>query len=224
MNPSLPNLTTTALAALLVLAAPAARAEEWRDLPYAEIAKMPLAMAKVDPQHIFTANLVATPGKDQAALPPDFKLRLKLKDQLIPIAVAADGRVSLPFRQDWADAGAQIETNQAKGRVAVSLGFDSRVPPGTKMSYAQLTESAPVLEKAIKQVAGLASMMAPGIQSLTLTFDKPPQTLELSLPDGTRHSYKTDAKGVIELPWEPKWAAGSVQLSAPVKRIDQNMK
>jgi len=224
MSPALPKLTAAALAALFAISTPAARAEEWRDIPYADVAKMPLVLAKVDPQHIFTSSMVAKPGKGLSALPADYKLQLKVNGQVIPLAVAADGRVTMPIRQDWADSGALIQTNQPKGRVLVSLSFNSRVPPGVRMSYAQLTEAAPVLEKGISEVAGLMSFMAPGVKSFTLIFDKPPQTAVLTLPDGKKRSFTTDAKGQIVLPWEPKWAAGTVELSAPLKGIDQTLK
>jgi len=222
--PTSPSLPFAALLTALLLASPAARAEEWREIPYADLAKMPLALAKVDPQHVFTPALVAKPGKGETALPAGYKLEVKLKDQTVPVSVEADGRVNMPFRQDWADAGALIRTNQPKGRVVVSLNFISRVPPGVRMSYAQLTEAAPVLERGIEAVAGLMSFMAPEVKTFTLSFDKAPQTLLITLPGGTKHSYRTDAKGLIVLPWEPKWAAGTVELSAPLKGIDQTLK
>jgi hypothetical protein len=151
--PTSQSLSFAALLATLLLASPAARAEEWREIPYADLAKMPLALAKVDPQHVFSPALVAKPGKGETALPAGYKLEVKVKDQTVPVSVATDGRVNMPFRQDWSDAGAVIRTNQPKGRVVVSLNFISRVPPGVRMSYAQLTEAAPVLERGIKEIA-----------------------------------------------------------------------
>jgi hypothetical protein len=213
-----------ALAVLLALAAPVARSEEWREVPYADMAKIPLTLAKVDPQHIFTTVLVARPGKGLSALPADYRLEVRVKDQSFPVSVAADGRVNLPFRQDWVDAGAVLRSNQPKGRVLVSMNFNSRVPPGVRMSYARLTEAAPVLERGIEEIAGFMSFMAPGVKTFTLSFDKPPQTALITLPDGKKKSYRTDAKGLIVLPWEPKWAAGIVELSAPLKGIDQSLK
>jgi hypothetical protein len=224
MPTALPRPAAAALAALSLFAGTAARAEEWREIPYAELAKMPLTLAKVDPQHIFTTALMARPGKGLAALPADYKLQVKVGGQLVPVAVAPDGKVAMPFRQDWADAGAVIRTNQPKGRVLVSLSFDSRVPPGVRMSYAQLTEAAPVLERGIGEMAGFMSFMAPEVKSFTLSFDKPPQTVLITQPDGKSRSYKTDAKGQVVLPWEPKWAAAQVELSAPLKDIDQTLK
>lgn len=216
-------LAAALLAAALLLPSPVALAE-WRDIPYAEVAKMPLTLAKVDPQKVFTVRLRAMPGKGQAAMPADFKLQLKVNGKVLPVTVSPDGLIDLPFRQDWADAGAMLQTNQPKGRVAVDLRFTSRVPAGTRMVYAQLTEAAPVLEKGIREMAGVMSFMAPDVESFTLKFEKPPQTLQLTLPGGKKRSWKTDAKGVIVLPWEPKWAAALVELSAPLSGIDQTVK
>jgi hypothetical protein len=223
MLPTLPRLTAAALAALLALAAPATMAEEWREIPYADLAKMPLGLARVDPRRVFTTVMTVKPGKGLNALPADYKLQLKVNGEVVPVAVAADGTVKMAFRQDWVDAGAVLQSNQPKGRVVVSLNFVSRVPLGVRMSYAQLTEAAPVLEKGIREMAGLASFLAPEVKSFTLKFAQVPQTLLLTLPDGKKRSYKTDAKGLLVLPWEPKWAAGIVELSAPLKGIDQTL-
>jgi hypothetical protein len=219
-----PSRAAALLAACLGLAASLPALAEWRDIPYAEVAKMPLTLAKVDPQKIFTVRLAALPGKGHTELPSDFKLQLKVGGKVLPVTVSPDGRIELPFRQDWADAGAMLQTNQPKGRVAVDLRFASRVPAGTRMSYAQLTEAAPVLEKGIDEMAGMMSFLAPEVRHFTLSFAQPPQSLLLTLPNGKKHSYKTDAKGQIVLPWEPKWAAGTVELSAPLKGIDQTLK
>lgn len=219
-----PSRAAALLAACLGLAASLPALAEWRDIPYAEVAKMPLTLAKLDPQKVFTVRLRAKPGKGQAALPADLRLQLKVGGKVLPVTLAADGRIELPFRQDWADAGAVLQINQPKGRIAVDLGFDSRVPAGTRMSYAQLTEAAPILEKGISQMAGLMSFMAPGVKGFTLKFANAPQTVMLTLPNGKQQNWRTDAAGRIELPWEPKWAAGMVELSAPLTGIDQILK
>jgi hypothetical protein len=224
MSPArFPRLARLGLAAAL-LALPLAAFAEWRDIPYADVAKMPLMLDKVDPQHIYKARLVAKPGKGLKALPADFRLQVKVNGQVLPVPVAADGTVQLPFRQDWADAGAVVQSNQPKGVVAVNMNFDARTPPGTRMTYAQLTESAPVLERGISQMAGLMSFMAPDVKALVLKFEKPGHSAVLTLPGGKKKSWTADAKGRIELPWEPKWSAGVVELSAPLSGIDQILK
>ena len=210
--------------ATALLALPLAALADWRDIPYAEVAKMPLLLAKVDPQRIFTVRLRAKPGKGQAALPAGFRLQLKVDGKVQPVAIGPEGGIELPFRQDWADRGAVLQTNQPKGVVEVAMNFDARTPPGTRMSYAQLTESAPVLERGIGEMAGVMSFLAPDVKTLVLKFAQPGHTAELTLPDGRKKRWKADAKGRIELPWEKKWLAGTVELSAPLTGLDPVVK
>ena len=68
------------------------------------------------------------------------------------------------------------------------------------------------------------SFMAPDVKALVLKFGQPGSTAVLTLPDGKKKSWKADAKGRLELPWQPKWAAGVVELSAPLAGIDQILK
>jgi hypothetical protein len=220
----LPNLNRLALFALLALAA-APTLADWRDIPYANIAKMPMTLKKVDPQKIFAFSFRARPGAGLTALPADFRLQVKAGGQLLPVPVQADGRFELPIRQDWVDNGAVLQSNQPKDRVLIDMTINSRTPPGTRMSYAQLTESVPVMERGIKEMAGMMSFLAPKVRELILSFDKASaQTVSLTLPGGRKLLWKTDAKGQAKLPWEPKWLAATVELSAPLQGIDQVVK
>ena len=54
-------LLATTLFALAIL--PAAAMAQWRDIPYADVVKMPLMLDKVDPGHVFRFRLQAQPGK-----------------------------------------------------------------------------------------------------------------------------------------------------------------
>jgi hypothetical protein len=225
MPPSRLPRSARLVLALALLAAPLAALAEWRDIPYADVAKLPLMLEKVDPQHVYSFRLTAVPGKGLKALPADFRLQLKLAGgQLLPVPVAQDGRIQLPIRRDWAKGGTVLQSNQPKETVGVSMAFNARTPPGLRMSYAQLTESAPILERGISEMAGLMSFMAPGVKTLALKFDRAGHTLVLTLPGGKQKRWTSDAKGRIELPWEPKWAAGLVELSAPLVGIDPILK
>jgi hypothetical protein len=219
------SLPARAAFALALLVLPLAAFAEWRDIPYADVAKMPLMLAKVDPQHVYTFHFMARPADKAAkALPADFRLQVKVNGQLVPVAIGPEGRIELPIRKDWSDSGAVLQSNQPKGVVAVGMDLEARTPPGTRMSYARLTESAAVLERGISEMAGLMSFLAPDVKALVLKFDKPGHTAVLTLPNGMKKSWKADAKGRLELPWEPKWAAGIVELSAPLMGIDQVVK
>ena len=219
-----PRLPLPALLAGL-LALPAAARAEWRDIPYADVVKMPLLLEKMDPRHVFSFRLRATPGQGRQALPADFRLQVKLRDgRPVPVAVRPDGTIELPVRRDWAEAGAMLQSNQPKGVVGVAMSFDARTPAGTRMTYAQLTEAAPILERGIAEYAGVMSFMAPDVKAIVLKFAGPGHSAVLTLPGGRTRRWTTDAKGRIELPWQPKGAAGMVELSAPLAGVDQILK
>jgi hypothetical protein len=213
------------LLALLAWLAPAAAQATWRDIPYADVAKLPLGLSEVDPQQVFRYDYAVKPGKGHAALPPDLRLRIKLGSQFVAVAIGADGKVDLPIRKDWVDAGAVVQLNQPKGVVNLNLNFVPRTPPGTRMSYARLTESAPVMERGIREMAGMMRFLAPKVRAFGLRFAEPgPQTLTLLQPGGKRQLYRTDARGELRLPWNPDWAAATVELSAPLKQVNPVMK
>jgi hypothetical protein len=212
------------LAALLVLAALPARAE-WREVPYADVAKMPLGLQKADPQGVFTSYYVIKPAKGKAAVPADVRFRVRAADQTVDVPIGPGGRVRFPLRPEWAEQGAMVLINQPKGSFRMSFGMDARTPPGTQMTYAALTESAPVLERGIRDMAGLMSMFAPKVRALLLDFEPgAPQTVEITFADGKRKVFRSDAKGRVRLPWDPDWARAQVVLSAPLRKLDPELK
>ena len=210
---------------LIFLLATGPVAAEWRDIPYADVAKMPLALKSADPQGIYTASYRAVPAEDKTSLPANLKFQIKTGQQLIAVVMQPDGRVDFPIRQDWVDGGASIQVNQPKGSFRMSFSMDARTPPGTRMSYGQLAESAPVLERGIKQMAGLMSFFAPKVKTIQLLFDGgTPQTATMTWSDGKTQTWKTDAGGKIRLPWEPSWSGALVVLSAPLKGVGPELK
>jgi hypothetical protein len=214
-----------ALLALLLAIAAAPAFAQWREVPYADVAKMPLGLKKADPDGVFTAWYRLKPAKGQAAVPPGLEFRIRVGDQVVPVPIGPDGRVVFPTRPDWAEQGAVVLVNRPKGSFEMSFNLEARVPPGTRMAYAALAESAPVLERGIKDMAGLMSLFAPKVRGLLLDFAPgAPQTVEITLADGQRKTYKSDAKGRVRLPWEPAWADAVVVLSAPLKKIDPELK
>lgn len=228
MSPSLPSLRSpflrSALALLGLLLAGSAAAE-WRDIPYEDVAKMPLGLKKADPQGIYSFHFTAQPAEGKTALPPDLQMRIKVGNQLVPVPIGSDGKVDMPFRQDWADADAQIQVNQPKGSFRMSFNMKARVPAGTRMSYAALTESAAVIERGIKQMAGMLSLFAPKVKAFTIEFEKGAvQTATLVWPDGKKKTWKTDGKSQINLPWKPDWRHVQVELSAPLKELGPQLK
>jgi len=218
------SLVPLFLLLIAFLVATPARAD-WRDIPYEDIAKMPLALKSADPQGIYTATYKVVPAKGKTNLPADLRFQIKTGQQLVPVVIQPDGKVEFPIRKDWLDAGASVQVNQPKGSFLMSFSLNPRTPPGTQMTYGQLTESAPVLERGIKQMAGLMSFLAPKVRAILIAFPgTTPQTITLTLADGQKKTWKSDAKGSIRLPWEPDWAAAKVVLSSPLKGVAPDLK
>lgn len=223
MPPAMPHLFRSFALLALLLAGPAAA--EWREIPYADIAKMPMGLKKADPQGVYSAHYMALPAEGKTALPPGLQLQVKAGDQIVPVDIASDGRLNLPFRQDWVDQGAVVRVNQPKGAFRMMFNMQPRVPNTTRLSYAQLTESATVMERGVKQMAGMLSLFAPKVKAFTLEFAAGAiQTATLTWPDGKKKTWKTGADGKIHLPWEPDWGKVMVELSAPLKDLGPKIK
>src|SRR4249920_1823829 len=90
-------------------------AAEWRDIPYEDVAKMPLALKAADPQGIYTATYKVVPAEGKSSLPTGLQFQVKTGQQLVPVVIEPDGKVDFPIRKDWFEDGASIQVNQPKG-------------------------------------------------------------------------------------------------------------
>lgn len=205
---------------LLVLVADGARAEQWREIPYNDLARMQVMLEKVDADHVFSSDFSVAPVEAKQGLPVDLRVEVLVGGRAIVVRVDPDGRMHLPIHQEWIDAGAKVRLNQPKGTLAVRYNFRARTPAGTRMRYSQLAESAEVMARGIKAEAGLLSFVAPKPHALDIRFRPGPlQVLTIRFADGTSKRWQAVAKGGyngIELPWEPEWRDAEVTLSAPL--------
>lgn len=207
------------LLALLLLAAPVLAG--WRDIPYDDMARIPLLLQRLDQGGIYRSWLEARPGAGQAALPADFRVELQVDGRTIPVPCRADGTLELPWRADWSGKNAKVRLNYPKERAGIVFHLKPRTPPGTRMSYAKLTESLPLMERGIREMAGVMRFLAPEPEALALQF--PPgamQTLVLARPGKAPRTFRSTTDGKLELPWNPDWAAATVVLSAPLQSVD----
>src|SRR3546814_4892731 len=86
----------------------------------------------------------------------------------------------LPIRQDWVDAGASLRINQPKDKLALRYDFHARPPSGTRMRYSELAESAAVMARGIKAVAGWLACAAPMPHGLDIRV-RPGQAQDLDI-------------------------------------------
>jgi hypothetical protein len=217
---------------LLALVAGVARADEWREIPYKDLARMQVMLEKVDSDHVFSSRYAIEPAKPGTPLPANLRVEVRVADRSIPVVVDPDGNMRLPVRQDWIDDGAALRVNQPKGLLKVTYNYRARTPPGTRMRYSQLTESVQVMVRGIDEAAGLLRFLAPKPYALGLSF--PPGTAQevvLAFADGTHKRFRAvpkgsgqDARNELELPWNPDWRDAEVTLGAPLRAVLPLMK
>lgn len=212
----------SAAALALLLAGAAHAAEASREVPYKKLVRIPLMMEKVDDDHVFSGEFSVASADAKQPLPGDLRVEVLVGDKAVAVRVDPDGRLRLPVRQDWVDAGARLRINQPKDRLVLGYNFRARPPSGTRMRYAKLAESADVMARGIKAEAGWLGFAAPGPYALDIRFPPgPAQTLEIRFADGSSKRWTAVAKGDggyngIELPWKPEWRDAEVTLSEPL--------
>src|SRR3546814_2020432 len=154
-------------------------------------------MEKVDDDHVFSGEFSVVPVDAGQALPAELRVEVLVEGRTIAVQVDRDGRMHLPIRQDWVDAGASLRINQPKDKLALRYDFHARPPSGTRMRYSELAESAAVMARGIKAEAGWLAFAAPMPHGLDIRF--PPgqaQVLEIRFADGSSQRWRSEARRV----------------------------
>lgn len=210
----MPRLLTALLCLLLPILASAAD-PIGRTIPYRKLYEPLSAARQSDPQGIVISALQAKPAQQDRPLPIDLKMELRYGATRQPVVLERDGRFSLPLRADWAAGEAALWINQPKNVVGISLDFGARLPPTTTTTYGRLMESLPLMERIVKQQAGMMSFMVPSLKGVDLTYAA--GTIQTAVI-GTGASGKTlrsDAQGHLRMPLDPALPASTpVVLSA----------
>lgn len=207
--------TLIALLCLLLPMIASAADPVGRTIQYQKLYEPLAAVRQSDPQGVVISTLQAKSAQKNQPLPPDLKLELRYGTTRQPIALDHSGRFSLPLRADWAEGYASLWINQPKNVVGISLNFGARLPQTANTTYGRLMESLPVMERIVKQQAGMMSFMVPKLQGMDLRY---PVGAAQTATVGTGTSAKTlrsDGQGRLRVPLDPAIPASTaVVLSA----------
>src|SRR3546814_15354414 len=99
-------------------------------------------MEKVDDDHVFSGEFSVVPVDAGQALPAELRVEVLVEGRTIAVQVDRDGRMHLPLRQDWVDAGASLRINQPKDKLALRYDFPARPPSGHPIRYSDPAESS----------------------------------------------------------------------------------
>jgi len=203
------------LTCLLLPLAAAAAEPEGRSIPYQKLYEPLAAVRKADPDGIVTSSLRAEPATDGQPLPDGLKIELRHGAAHDPVAVGADGRFDLPLHADWTSTDASLWLNQPKTVVKVVENFSMRTPRSTHLTYAQLMESVPVIERIRAQHVDIHGLLASTPAGVELAFEPgSPQKVTVGTGSAAK-SFAPDGEGLVKVPWDASLPASTpVELTA----------
>ncbi|MBS0456633.1 MAG: hypothetical protein JSS44_04800 [Proteobacteria bacterium] len=187
----------------LATAAPAAIAQDGgRTIPYAALYAPLAAVKQADPLGIVTSSVCAESAQADVPLPGDLKVELRDAAGHHPLPLDAHDCITLPPRVGGAVSDAEIWINQPRQAVKLVEAFAMRTPTATHISYGQLMESLPVIERLATQPLRIGGLPT-----------QPPQGVELAWPPGTaqrvtvgtgasEHAWTTDTQGHLRIPFD----------------------
>ena len=136
--------------------------------------------------------------------------------------VGADGRVDLPFKQQWLNEEAKMTINQPVGeKMGLGYGIDAVMPNGTQWQYASLMGSVKQSNDLVKSVAGMLSMLVPKTKSVVLVFAKPAQ-VKIQAKDGLR-TLTSDAKNKIRIKPEDALMQENAQMTLSERPLEAEL-
>lgn len=210
----MPRILTALLCLLLPLIA-SATDPTGRSIPYQKLYEPLSAIHQSDPQGIVVSSLQAQPSQKGQALPPDLRMELRYGTTRQAIVLDRQGRFTLPLRADLAANNASLWVNQPKGVVGIALSLEPRLPPTTSTSYGRLMECLPVMERLVKEQAGMMRFMVPSLKGVDLIYagDRL-QTATVGTGTSAK-TWRSDAQGRLRMPFDADLpAATPVLLSA----------
>jgi len=209
------RLKTTLICLTLSLAAVAADAPEGRSIAYRKLYEPLAAVRSADPQDIVSSTLRAEPAQPDQPLPADLKIELRSGATHQPITLGQDGSFKLPMNPDWARSDATLWINQPKSAVKIVELFTMRTPTAAQLTYGELMESLPVLERIQKQKVEIAGLMPTAPQGVELAYD-PGTAQTITIGTGAKaKTWNTDDQGHVMVPFDPALPATTpVMLSA----------
>jgi hypothetical protein len=211
----LPTILLCLLLPPLAVAAAPQLQEQGRSIPYQKLYAPLAAVRQADPTGVVSSSLRAEAALPGQSLPADLKIELRSGTTHQPLTLDKDGAFALPLRADWASGDATVWINHPKEEIKVVEIFKMRTPTATRISYAQLMESVPVMERIQQQHADIGDLMASTPQGIELAYQPgTPQTVTVG-SGAQRKTWNTDDKGHVRIPFDPALpAAAPVVLSA----------
>jgi len=185
-------------------------------IPYEEVARLPLAL-KAKSSHI-RIDYVVTPGKGYASLPDDLRVEIAVAGKHVPVAMAADGALNLPLREDWVAADARLVSNQPPGRTGLSMRWNYQwvlSPIGAKQLDAhRLRQVGDEFDSVLAN-----SPAAMKLSAWVMVFEAPGTELRIVPRDFRAETRRADAEGRLLLPVEAIPGIGRLEFGSSLRSL-----
>ena len=185
---------------LCALALAAGAAEEWRDIPYAdlhEVFSRDLAggakYARV--RQTLTVN-------DESFHQADLRLVVAAAAGPIEVTIADDGTVDdFPVSAALLEENPPVRTNAPEDKLMMTIVFSSTVAPAERLPYAVIVEMADEYDALVRRQGLMARMMMPDPKGLVAAFG-PGVDAHARVGDEV---IEADADGNLTIPLTRKW-------------------
>jgi len=169
----------------------------------------------------YVKPVVRVRPESKAVKPTDVAFTIASKSGPITFKPNADGSIEFPLTDALCAENPEMTSNQPEGSVGFAVSIDPRLPPAKSLDYRQLEALRHEWDVAVSRQNLMWRVLAPSAKGFVLDFEAGrAASAEIRLVQGVR-KLEADAKGRIEIPFEPAWAAANpaIVLSEMPRRI-----
>jgi hypothetical protein len=192
----------------------APRAAE-RSIPYADMHRVFERLARFAGGTYVKATGRLTSSEPSIA-PREIRLVIRAKSGDLPVAVAEDGTVAFPVRDDLLAENPSVVTNVPEGKLQMSFRIAVEAAPSMRFPYRLADDMRAEAKAAIARQGMLARMMMPNFEELVLEF--PPGAAAratVGLASG-KVELAADAEGHITVPDRRDWRRENPEIELSV--------
>ena len=218
------------LAFFLSLTGPAVAQGPTGTIPYAKLHSMQTAFAGIPPASRDKLRFAVVLKHDDPANRAPIGLYVEQGGKRTPIPVSPGGALDLPSRDDWAQQGLLVHTDQPKGSltVTISLAILPPAPQSVPVSYliAGIRQAQGALRAGYRQVGGLAGLLAvPTLKGVRAKLERC-CTETARLQGKSDVLPRQDSSGVIVIPMAflQDHTADTLLFSARIQSLDADEK
>ncbi len=194
----------------------AVAAPEWREIPYKDLHEAFSRDFIGDAKYARVTRSLRV--QDENFRQEDLRLIVAATAGPIEVAIDADGTVvNFPLSQALLQENPPVRTNAPPGKLAMTMAFNSTVPPAESMPYAVIVEMTDEYNDLVRRRGVMARLMMPKPKGLLVEFGS---GVDAHARIG-EEVINTNAEGTLTIPLRRAWNRRPplIQFSAMPTRL-----